>query len=191
MTFYRPVGIENTSATKIYAIAAYCTSPFPAAANTTIAAGGNIGTGAATLKGTSFANWGAHGFVYNVTKNDLRYYYNRSGNSCSVLGPGGGIRGFTAVAWDVGDTLEPFPWFDIGLDAPGGGDIFEDPASEATAPAGVVFSCPRTAGTGLAIGDLAAAAVYCVWQRFYIPAGFLPLEAGEARMRLYAEVTSG
>jgi hypothetical protein len=189
VTVYRPVGIKNAGADKVYGVKAYCPQPFAGAVATTIAAGGNIGTGAATLKGTSLANWGSHGWVYNSTKNDLRYYYNRSGNSCSILNPGAGMRDFVAVAWDVADNIEPYPWMDIGLDAPGAGSIFEDPASESTAPAGVAFTAPRTSGTGLLIGDLAAAAVYCVWERYFIPAGFQPVESGKANLRLYAEVT--
>lgn len=189
-TFYRPVAIKNNGAGKIYSVKAYCLKPVDAAAGTTIAASGGIGTGADELGATNLANWPVSGFVYNSTKDDLRYYYDKSGNGVKVQSPGAGIRGFTAVAWDDGDTLELFPLFDIGLDAPGAGSIFEDPATEITAPAGVGFSCPRTSGTGLNIGDLAAGGLHVVWERYFIPANFQPVEAARALLRLYAEVSS-
>ena len=187
VTFYRPIGLKNTAASKLYAVAAYCPQPFAGAVATVLT--DNLALGAGTLKAANLASWGSHGWVINTTKNDIRYFYSRSGNQALVLSAGAGLRGFTAVAWDNGDAIEPFPWQDIGLDAPGAGSIFEDPADAWTAPAGVVFSAPRTAATGLAIGDLAAAAVYCVWERFVVPAGFQPLLNGSARVRFYAEAT--
>lgn len=189
VTVYRAVGIENTGGSGLQALKAYCPSPWPDAAETTIAAGGSIGTGADTLVAESLLDWGSHGFVFNSTKNDVRYFFDRSGETASILDPAGGVRGFTAVAWDVGDVLEPLPWFDIGLDAPAGGGAFEDPASETTAPSGVAFSCPRTVAAGLAIGDLAAGAIYTIWERFFVPAGFRTLEAGRVDLRVYAEAT--
>lgn len=189
-TFYRPVVIKNTSLTKIYGVKAFCTSPEENALDTVIAVGGGIGTGDDVLTADDLSNWPSSGFVYNVDKDDLRYFYDRSGNTVKVLSPGGGIRGFTEDTWVAGDDIQLFPLFDIGLDAPGVGNIFEDPADELSAPAGVAFSCPRTAGAALAIGDLLAGGIYMVWERFFIPAGFKPVEAGKANLRLYAEVTS-
>ena len=190
-TIYRPVGIENTGAASLYSLKAYCASPWPDAENTTVAAGGAIGTGADTLVANDFLNWGSHGFIFNSTKNDVRYFFDRSGETVSILNPAGGVRGFTAVAWDVDDVLEPYPWFDIGLDAPAGaGSSFEDPASETTAPSGVAFSCPRTSASGLSIGDLAAGELYAIWERFFVPAGMQTLEAGRADLRVYAEATT-
>jgi len=189
VTIYRPVAIENTAADTIYAVKAYCATPWANAGPTAIATGGGIGTGADELTAADLTGWGSHGFVYNATKADLRYYYDRSGNTVKILSPVGGIRGFTAIAWQDGDVIEPYPWFDIGLDAPGTGSIFEDPASKSTAPAGVTFSCPRQAEDALLIGDLAAGGLYVIWERFFIPAGFMPLEAGRADLRLVADVT--
>lgn len=188
-TVYRAVALKNTGAAAVQAIRVYCPKPWSNAADTTIAAGGAIGTDAAVLKGTSFANWGKAGFVFNATKNDLRYYYGRSGNTVQIAAPGAGLRGCAAVTWEVGDALQAYPFFDIGLDAPGGGSLFEDPASETAAPAGVTFSCPRTSATGLLVGDLAAGALYCVWLRVYLPAGAAPLEDEIMQLIAYAEVT--
>lgn len=189
-TFYRPVVIKNSAASAMFGLKAFCTSPDEDALDTTIAVGGGIGTAADVLTADDLANWPTSGFVYNSTKDDLRYFYDRSGNTAKVLSPAGGIRGFTEDDWDDGDDIQLFPLFDIGLDAPGVANIFEDPADELSAPAGVAFSCPLTAGAGLAIGDLAAGALYMIWERYYIPAGFKPLEAAKANLRIYAEVTS-
>lgn len=190
-TFYRPVALENTGGSVVWRGAVYCASPWPDAENTTIAFGGAIGTGADTLEAESLVAWGKHGFVINSTKNDLRYFFNRSGTAISIADPAGGMRGFTAAAWDVGDVLEPYPFFDIGLDAAGIGDAFEDPADETTAPSGIAFTCPRTAAAGLSLGlTFAPGALVTVWERFFIPAGFRPIEGGRAELRVFAEVNN-
>ncbi len=183
VSFYRAVGVLNDGLDTIESVAAFCLSPFEHAENTTIAAGGDIGTGMDDeLIGMDLGNWGSHGWVYNVTKNDVRYFYDRSGNTAKILDPDGGMRGFTAVAWDVGDALEPLPWFDIGID-PGAPGSFADPDVD-EAPGGVVFTCPRTAETGIPMGDMASSAEAVVWERYTIPAGFSPLNAGRAVLRL-------
>lgn len=185
--FYRPVSVRNTGADTAYAVRVYAANPFPGAVATTLTS--SLGAAAGTLSATSLDNWGASGFVYNVTKDDVRYFYGRSGNTVLVLDPAGGVRGKSAVAWDIGDDIEPYPWFDVGLDAPGVGSIFEDPATEQTAPSGVTFSCPRDSSSALTIGDLAAGAVHCIWLRFELPAGTRPLEGGRVDLRLRAEVS--
>lgn len=186
ITIYRPVAVRNTGLYPATAVAAYCAEPFPGAASTTLSA--VLGTGAGTLRTAGLDGWGAHGWIYNVTQDDLRYYYDRSGSSATILNPSGGHRGFTAASWAVDDVLEPYPWMDIGLDAPGALDVFEDPADRETAPSGVVFSCPTDAGSGLSIGTLAASGVHAIWMRFEIPAGFRPIEGGRVDLRVYAEV---
>ena len=189
VTVYRPVAIENTASDKVYAVKAWCPTPWPNASATTVATSGDIGTGEDELIAEDLTDWGKHGFIYNATKDDLRYYFDRSGNSAQIMSPDGGVREFTAIGWDEGDTLEPFPWFDIGLDAPSAGDLFEDPADENTAPSGVTFTCPCDAASGLLIGDLPAGGLHVIWERFFIPAGFMPFEAGRADLRFSAEIT--
>jgi hypothetical protein len=192
VTLYRPVGLKNSGAASLYGVRAYCLQPWveAGAVATTIAVGGGVGTGADTLLATSLSNWGTCGFVYNSTKDDLRYYYDRSGNSVKVADPAGGIRGFTAAAWEDGDDIEPYPFYDIGLDAPGAANVFEDPASETTAPTGVAFSAPIDLATALVIGDMAAGSVYCVWQRWHLPAVGRPIDNEETVLRIDAEVSS-
>jgi hypothetical protein len=183
---YRPFAIRNGGAATVLDVQVYCATPFPAATATTLAAG--LGTGAGVLQAASLDGWGGAGWVYNATKGDVRYYYDRSGNGARVADPAGGHRGFTATAWDDGDVLEPFPWIDIGLDAPGVGNVFEDPATIEDAPSGVSFTCPRTAGDGLDLGDLVAAAVHAVWVRVELPPGARPVEGGRVDVRLRGRV---
>jgi hypothetical protein len=188
-TVYRPICLENTGVSALYFVKVFCAAPWLSALPTSIAVNGGIGTGAGEMLATSFVNWGVSGWIYNSTKNDIRYFFNRSGNTVSILNPERGMRGFTAVPWDDGDDIEPFPWFDIGFDAPGAGNVFEDPSTENTAPADVVFSCPRDAPNGLVIGNLSAGALCTIWERFFIPAGFQPLDGGRADLHVYAEAT--
>lgn len=187
VTFYRPVAVRNVAGDAAHALVAYLASPLPGAAATTLAA--DLGTGAGTLEADSLYGWGASGWVRNVTKGDVRYFFDRSGNRARVASPGAGMRGCTAVAWDDGDQLVLLPWCDIGLDAPGAGSVFEDPATRETAPSGVAFSCPLSASAGLVIGDLAAGGVHCIWLRFEIPAGARPLEGGRVDLRVHAQVS--
>jgi hypothetical protein len=39
------------------------------------------------------------------------------------------------------------------------------------------------------IGDLLAGGLHVIWERFFVPAGFMPLEAGRADLRFSAEIT--
>lgn len=186
---YRAVGMENTADSPIYAVRAFCVPPWSGAVATTIAAGGAIGTGAGVLLATNLGNWGVSGWVYNATKNDVRYFYDRSGNSCKVADPAGGLRDFVAVAWNEGDSIEPYPWFDLGLQAPGVGNAFSDTSSESSAPVGVAFSCPRDEASALLIGDMAAGALYVIWERYVLPPNTQPIDNELPTLRLLAEVT--
>lgn len=186
-TFYRPVSIRNTSAGTAFGLHVYAATPFPGSVPSTLSVA--LGTGSGALEAVSLSNWGASGFVHNTTKNDVRYFYKRSGNTAVILDPAGGLRGKTAVNWDIGDEIQSYPWFDIGLDAPGSASIFEDPANEQTAPAGVTFSCPQNVSESLPLGDLAAGGVYCIWLRFELPADARPLEGGRVDLRWRAEVS--
>ena len=187
VTLYRAIGLKNEASSPLYNVAAYCPPSFSGAAAAVLTA--VLGTGAGTLYADDLASWGTQGWVYNSTKDDLRFVYNRSGNEAAVLAPGAGLRGKAAVAWEIGDDIELYPWIDIGLEAPGGGDALADPSDQHTAPAGVAFTCPTTAAAGLAIGTLAAGAIYCVWARLVIPAGVQPLNAADVRVSLSANPT--
>ncbi len=104
---------------------------------------------------TNADDWPERSFwVFNSTRTDCRFVYYRSGNTCYCAAAGAGLRTLTSATWQVGDSVEVMPEYDIGLDAPAG-DQFEDPANETTAPGGVGFSAPDDYATGLAIGTLA------------------------------------
>ena len=103
-------------------------------------------------------------WLYNSTKDDVRFILNRSGNVLSFADATGGLRGKTAQTWDISDVVEVYPDFDIGLDAPSTLQ-FENPTDEETAPGGVTFDAPATAAAGLSIGALANADIYGVWYR--------------------------
>ena len=114
---------------------------------------------------TSAADWPDRSFwVYNSTRTDCRFVFYRSGNTCYCAAAGAGLRGLAAAAWQIGDSVEVMPEYDIGLDAPAVGQ-FESPANEITAPGGVAFSSPDDYATGLDIGALAAGGIYGVWTR--------------------------
>lgn len=183
---FRAFGLRNGGPDPVLAAKLYCAEPLPGV--TAAALASDLGTGAGTLEADDLDGWGSSGWVYNATKGDLRYYYDRSGNSALVLSPGAGVRGFTAVAWDDGDVLESYPWIDIGLDYAASGNEFENPAAITSSPSGVTFTCPRTAAVGLSIGTLASAAVAAAWMRITIPAGARPIEGARIEVRMRANV---
>lgn len=59
---------------------------------------------------------------------------------------------------------------DIGLDPAGIGGTATTVANENTAPAGVTFSRPTVAASGLAVGNLAPGQSFAFWQRRTVPA---------------------
>ena len=192
---YRPVGIINTNATdSIYNVKAYVPNPFTTAAQSTISSGTVPASGAGTLNITDATNWPVHCWVAKVDGSgviqDVRYCYDRSGNTMTVMAPvntGSWHRGFTPATWNTGNNIVPAPWQDIGLDAPSTNE-FEDPATESSAPAGVTFSTPMSSSTGPTVGDMASGTIYCIWERFVIPANMRPMSNLVADLRVYAEV---
>ncbi len=77
------------------------------------------------------------------------------------------LRGYAALSWSAGDTIELMGDIDIGLDAPSTNQ-FESPADEAQAPAGVAFQDAPSYSKGLSIGSLASSSIYGVWRREWI-----------------------
>jgi hypothetical protein len=170
---YYAIPIKNTHASdSIYDLVAYLQKEISTAAETntttTLIDGG---LGIATLGCTSLTNWPASGWIYNITKNDCRYYYNKSANTVRCADPGSGVRGLTSVAWAAGDSVQLMPDIDIGKGAPNGSYQFEDPANETTAPAAVTFTCPITSGTGVSFSNVANGVTVVLWVRETIVAG--------------------
>jgi len=114
---------------------------------------------------TDASDWPERSFwVYNSTRTDCRFVFYRSGNTCYCAAAGAGLRGLTSATWQIGDSVEVMPDYDIGIDAPSTNQ-FEDPANETTAPSGIAFSAPDDYTTGLQIGTLASGGIYGVWTR--------------------------
>jgi hypothetical protein len=171
-TRYHALPFRNNHATdSLFDLLAYLVKEVSTAADTTTTStlidggGGN-----ATLTCASLTNWPASGWIYNVDKNDARYYYNLSGLSMRILDPGAGVRGKTSVAWDNGDDVQLWPDIDIGKGTVAAGQ-FENPADEVTTPSGVTFTTPTSSGAGLSWGDFSAVTVGVLWIREVIPVG--------------------
>lgn len=171
-TRYHLMVVKNRNATDtLVGVKIFVSDSTPLAANTTASVG--IGTGDDTLTAADLTDWPSSGFIRNDTKGDIRYYFNRSGNTVTIDNPAGGIRDFTAVSWDASDVLIFHPEIDVGTDAPSALQ-FEDPVDEETAPSGVTFSAPVTRAAGLAISDLAPLEIHGIWIREFLAANSRP-----------------
>lgn len=150
-------------------------SPADPGTATTLSAGKDTGEGSVAVADAS--DWPTRSFwVKNTTKNDLAYCKYRTGNTLFLASRVGGLRGHTAQSWDSSDAVIPYPEVDIGLDAPATNQ-FESPTNETTAPSGVTFSAPTDYDNGLAIGNLAAGALYGVWVRETVVQGVYSRDA--------------
>lgn len=170
---YHLVVIRNAGTGAMLNTRAYVAADLPGTPSTLVDA---IGTAACMAKVASAADWPIRSFwILNATRNDLRYVKYRSGNTLYVADAGTGLRGKTDVPWGPGDAVSVYPEIDIGLDAPLAGR-FENPATEETAPAGVVFAAPIDYASGLPIGTLATNGLYGLWIRETVLAGHNPRE---------------
>lgn len=77
----------------------------------------------------------------------------------------------TARVWIAANTPLAGTTLDIGIGASAINGTETAVANEATAPAGVVFSAPVTAATGLAIGTLLTGEHKAIWLRRTVTAG--------------------
>lgn len=151
---YNSDGAESALNTRLHVNA-------PAGTATTLV--DSIGTIAGHATATDISDWETISFwVRNSTKNDIRFCYSRNGNELYYADAGTTTdrRGFTAVAWDIGDTIEPYTEIDIAVDeADGYGEFANDPAtltytypvptSRATS---TIYNDNLLASTGIMIG---------------------------------------
>jgi hypothetical protein len=86
-----------------------------------------------------------------------------------------GFRGYTAVAWEAGDTILPMPEIDIAADT----GVISTVTSETQIPADVTFSVP-TAASPLSLGNLAPNGSVAVWRREWILDGATARDAMDA-----------
>lgn len=76
-----------------------------------------------------------------------------------------------AVVWIQANTPSPDTTVAIGLGTSAIGGEEDAVANETTAPAGVTFSTPEDAGSGLSIGNLPAGGHKAIWLRRTVNAG--------------------
>lgn len=88
------------------------------------------------------------------------------------------------VVWIEAQTSSASTSLDIGLDPAGVGGVATTIANEGTAPAGVVFSAPATAGAGLAIGTLGPEQGCAVWLRRTVNAAAVATSLDQAQIRV-------
>jgi len=81
-----------------------------------------------------------------------------------------GLRGYSAVTWATGQTLEPMADVDIGANKPAN-EQFANPLSEAIAPEGVPFTDASGGDSVIALGNLDAGKLHGVWRREWIMDG--------------------
>lgn len=162
-TRYHLVVVQNSDPSNImYAMRAFVAPDTKGTATNTTS---TLGVVAGTLTVSDASDWPLRSFwVYNSTKDDVRYVTHRNGNTLYCLAAGAGLRGLTAQAWGSGDAVEVYPEIDIGLDPPTGNQ-FQNPANEVTAPSGVTFSAPEDYANGLEIGDQEPDELMGIWIR--------------------------
>lgn len=77
----------------------------------------------------------------------------------------------TARVWVAGNTPLAGTTLDIGVGTAAVNATEQTVADETTAPSGVSFSAPSTAGTGLALGTIPAGQHKAIWLRRTVTAG--------------------
>ncbi len=165
---YRLEVIKNTDPADIMVDLSVYTAR-PTGSSTTISTGG-IDTSAGYIDVADASDWPVRSFwIKNLSANsgagDCRYVKYRSGNRLYLEAAGFGLRGYSAVSWSVGDTVEPMADIDIGLQEPDSNNQFADIPDEITAPAGVTFTDISSKQAALYIGDLEAGKIYGIWRR--------------------------
>jgi hypothetical protein len=150
----------------------------PVTATTTTT--GTLTTAAGSVTVTDETGMPAASFwLYNSTKNDIRFVDRRSGNTlyCLAAGSGAVRRGFTAVAWASGDTVTVYPDVDIAFEDPTIG-VYTDDLSTLT------YSAPLPAVTGIRNTPLATTEATMLAIREVVPAG------ARARIDVLTDITA-
>lgn len=95
---YNFVGIKNTAAEAMELFKIYMDNGVSTAAATTLSAAKDKTNG--TMTAADLSNWPATGWVYNSTKDDCGYYYNKSGNTATLAARNDVCK----LGFDAGDT---------------------------------------------------------------------------------------
>ncbi|MFZ5980958.1 MAG: hypothetical protein ACOYVF_10045, partial [Candidatus Zixiibacteriota bacterium] len=184
-TRYRLLVIKNTDGADTMVDLECWSNVYDGGHVDTIAAGESLTTAAGSFALDDGSDFPAKSFwVYNATQDDCRYVTHRIGNTLYCAACGAGLRGYTGTSWTAADSISIMPNIDLALDAPST-DQFENPASETTAPSGLTFGtyAYATNFSTLSIGDLAAGAIYGIWQREVI------MESHRAETNLEASIS--
>lgn len=104
---------------------------------------------------------------------------------CIYLQNINGVDTLSAIKlWIQSNTSSPDTTISIGLDPAGKNGDAVTIADENSAPAGVTFSAPADAGSGLDIGDLASADFYGFWIRRTVSPGAASDAADTTQLRI-------
>lgn len=95
----------------------------------------------------------------------------------------------SVVVWIEVQTTSADTSLDIGLDPAGNGNgattgVATTVANEGTAPGGVAFSAPATAGAGLSIGTLGPGEGRAIWLRRTVNAGAVAASLDRCELRV-------
>ena len=105
-------------------------------------------------------------WVYNETKDDIRFVDYRSGNDLTFFAAGSGDdrRGFAALSWDTSDIVRVFPNIDIAYSDPTGTE-FEDDLTALS------YCAPDDVGDAIRLSPLASNGMTMLAYREVVPAG--------------------
>jgi len=162
VTSYYAEVYKNESSSIAQSLAFYI-EPYDANTTTMVDA---LGVVAATAEVTDGSTMPATSFwIYNVTKNDVRWVDYRSGNDLVLFTAGTGVlrRGLVAVSWDIGDTIKVYSNVDIAYEEPTGTEFTDDLTS-------LTYSSPLAIVDALRFLPLAVSGITMLAYREVVPA---------------------
>jgi len=126
-----------------------------------------LGLGASTVEVADGSFMPSSSFwLYNEDKDDIRFVDFRSGNDVTTFASGSGDvrRGFTALSWDIGNTITVFPNIDIAYEDPTGTEFTDDLST-------LTYSAPTTFFNSIRQTTLAVDGLTMLAWREVIPEG--------------------
>lgn len=129
------------------------------------------------IEGSSY--WPSQLWVRNITKDDIRFFFNHSGEEWTVEQDSSraslrhtNSKTYPLTAWDIDDALEAYPWIDIGQD-PSNDDVsaFHKNDAENNIVNKPDFENPRDIADPNIInfGTIAPQGVRGLWVKFVYP----------------------
>ncbi len=159
-------GILSNDSEASASIAVYL-KPLGTTRTTTLAQLASSGGGFINCGSNTLTDWPAQGFALirtsGGTVREWVYYSERTASTLSITG---GTRralfGTTASAGANTDTIQPLPGMRIAFETPDSDGLIQEIADSETAPSGVTWVYPSTAGTALT-ATLAPGATVGIW----------------------------